>query len=130
MLEVNIKSIPHTEQRYETCGDWWWENGTLYVRVSELSDWRHEFLVALHELVEAMLCKDEGVSQVVVDAFDQRFEDTRPEGNTDEPGDCYDAPYYREHQVASGIERLVAAELLLDWQEYERDIEGLGGTEE
>jgi hypothetical protein len=41
-----------------------------------------------------------------------------------EPGDDPRAPYYREHQFASGMERLMAAELGIDWQQYMGLVEG------
>jgi len=46
------------------------------------------------------------------------YERNRREGDLGEPGDDPRAPYYREHQFASGMERLMAAELGVDWQQY------------
>ena len=43
------------------------------------------------------------------------------EGNLDEPGDCPDAPYKRQHCVATGVERIMAAMLGVDWKAYEDD---------
>ena len=118
--------MPHECQRYETVGDWEWVDGVLTIRVSELSNWKREFLVAYHELFEAMWCKSEGISQKDVDAFDQAFEDKREPGNTDEPGDSPNAPYRHGHRIATVIEQLVAEELGENWANYDEEVCSLG----
>lgn len=120
-MKIVIETIPHDKQRYETVGDWWVEKDTnvLQIRVSEMGDDRYHFLVALHELVEATLCNDRGISVLEVDEFDKAFEAKRPAGNTDEPGDDPDAPYHLEHGFATGIERLLASALGLNWTDYD-----------
>ena len=56
--------------------------------MTRMSDRHYEFLLALHELVEAMLCAETGVSQAAVDAFDKAYEAKRPPADKDsEPGD-------------------------------------------
>lgn len=98
-MRVVIETIPHAEQRYPTVGDWLWSDDetTLTIRVSDMGDWRSEMLVALHELVEVILCKAGGVEQQAVDAFDIEFERKRAARNLDEPGDDPAAPYRDEH---------------------------------
>jgi hypothetical protein len=119
-MKIIIESIPHLQQRYNTVGDWWFDpDGTLQIRVSEAADERHAFLVAFHELVEVTLCKERGITQAQVDMFDMAFKD---EG---EPGDDKLAPYYREHQFAMGMERLMAAEMGVDWVHYEAGLDAL-----
>ena len=63
------------------------------------------FLIALHELVEVMLCRQRGITQQAVDDFDMAFK------GDGEPGDEPDAPYRREHQFANKIENMVAHEM-------------------
>src|ERR1035437_9917736 len=46
----------------------------LRIRVSKLSDWRREMLVAFHELAEVLICKHRNISQASVDRFDNQFE--------------------------------------------------------
>ena len=122
---VAIGTIAHAEQRYDTCGDWETQDGALAVSVSEVGDWRMQMCVAVHELIEALICVHRGVSQGCVDAFDIAYEKQRPEGDFSEPGDCVAAPYYAEHQVASAVERLLARELGVDWAEYEARLRSL-----
>ncbi len=121
-LRIVIESIPHEQQRYNTPGDWFWDDGTLQIRVSRLSEWKLEFLMAFHELFEAMWCKNEGVSQHDVDRWDTKFELARKDEDTREPGDSLNAPYYTGHQLATGLERIAAAELGVNWQEYEEEV--------
>jgi hypothetical protein len=118
-MNVNIKVIPHRRQRYDTCGDWFYKNDTLFIRVSALGDWRMEMAVAVHELVECLICRFKGISQEVVDAFDQAYD------GDGEPGDSYSAPYHHQHCIATGIERIVIAALGVSWKMYEARINAL-----
>lgn len=125
-MNIHIKIIPHSHQRYETVGDWFYDaHGDLQIRVSAMSDGRYEQLVAVHELIEALDCEEHGVEQESVDQFDTQFERDRLAGNTDEPGDNPRAPYYEEHQFATGVERLLALRLGVDWTSYEKAINAL-----
>ena len=127
-MKILIETIPHKEQRYNTCGDWFYEGTTLHIKVSALSDWRREFLVAFHELFEAMWCKHARVSQEDVDQFDLTWQS---EGeNATEPGDDPTAPYYRGHQMAIAHERLACFALDQNWFDYERELELLLGPKE
>jgi len=125
-IKINIETIPHSQQRYETVGDWWWgADGTWEFRVSNMGNWRFEMLVAIHELAECAMCRFWGISQVDVDDFDKVFEANRVEGNTDEPGDDPKAPYRNYHCIATGIERVMATMLGVSWKEYESAINAL-----
>ena len=118
-LNIEIKTIPHQDQRYDTCGDWLIDGDNITILVSDLGDWRLEYLVADHELREALLCRHRGISTKAVDDFD-----TASQGEG-EPGDDPRAPYKREHFFATSIERLTAAELDVDWAEYEGKLNAL-----
>lgn len=88
----------------------------------------YEALVALHELVEVLLCKKRGITTEQVDVFDKQFEADRAHGMhgpDDEPGDDPAAPYKREHFFATNIEALMSSELGVDWSEYEEKINEL-----
>lgn len=124
-MNIKIEVIPHNQHRYSTVGDWYWEGEDLVIKVSKLSDWRREALIAVHELVEVLLCKHDDVSQQSVDKFDKDFEAHRHPDNEDEPGDEPNAPYVRQHCIATGIERLLAANLGVNWKEYEKELNEL-----
>lgn len=120
-MRIIIETIPHGQQRYNTCGDWLVDGDNLTIRVSQLKDWRASMLIGVHELVEALLCKARNIDPGEVDAFDCAF--GAPVDS--EPGDDPAAPYHREHCTATGIERIMAAELKVAWQPYEAELDQL-----
>ena len=123
LFSINLKVIPHDEQRYETVGDYWWDSiaGVMQVRVSKM-DSHKEFLVAMHELIELYLIKSKGIEIEEIDKFDKRFEEFRTAYpdlvGDDEPGDHPKAPYYKEHQIATRMEKWLASTLNEDWDLY------------
>lgn len=129
-IYFNAYTVPHSEQRYDTVGDWRImapEHDpyvALVVHVSDLKDWRMEALIAVHELVEALLCKHRGITQAEVDAFDMAHPDA------EEPGILHDCPYRDEHVTATEIESRLSRELDVDWLEYCKRITALGKEEE
>ena len=128
-MKINIETIPHEKQRYPTVGDWWWDNdGTIQIRVSEMYNEKYEFLVALHECVEIMLCKERGITEEEVSDFDIKFEaerEMKQHSEEDEPGDDDRAPYKSEHFFATNIERQMALELDVDWNQYDSAVVSL-----
>lgn len=123
--EIVINIIPHKEHRYiGTCGDWFRdENKTLVVNVSDMGDKRYAMCVAIHEIVEALLCEHDGVKEEDVTRFDMEFEASRT--NDDEPGDNQKSPYARQHCIATAVERLLCAELGLAWNDYDGAVNAL-----
>lgn len=119
-MRIVIETIPHDRHRYETVGDWWWEtDGSLQIRVSEMGDEQVEALIAVHELVEVLLCKAHGVSEAEVDAFDKAHV------GDGEPGDEYLAPYRDEHCFATAVERMLCAAMGMSWAEYDAKVGAL-----
>lgn len=121
MKKIIIKTIPDDHQRYNTVGDYYTdENGNRIFAVSDMDNWKYEFLVVLHELVESALCQDRKISDKQIDEFDIDFEEKR-EDNPDVgfPGDDPTAPYFKEHQFATRIEKMMAEELNVDWNKYD-----------
>lgn len=119
MLDIEIKTIPHGKQRYDTVGDWYYHNGKLLVFISAMGDWRKEISIAVHELIECFSCKSAGIDAKDVDKFDMAYEANRKEGEYKEPGDSPHAPYHEQHVFATNIERLFVQQLDLEWGEYE-----------
>ncbi len=94
-----------------------------------MRDERYVFLVALHELVEYELCRMKGICDERVVDFDKKFEKERLVGlheEWEEPGDDPRAPYRKEHQFATMIERMVAQKLAVKWSEYGKTVTALG----
>lgn len=126
-MDITIKTVPHSTQRYDTVGDWYFtdDNSHLMVIVSSMGNPLFEFLVGLHEQVEALECLKAGIAEEAVSAFDIEFESNRAEGNYDEPGDDPKAPYHEQHVFATNIEKQVAEKLGVVWEEYDAAVNAL-----
>jgi ASC-1-like (ASCH) protein len=123
--EVVVRVIPHRGQRYETVGDWVFSGDRLNIFVSDMRNDDYHQLVAIHEYVEAILCRKAGITEESVTAFDVEFEKNRSEGNTDEPGNDPSAPYYTQHRVATEVEKFLASYLRVDWEAYDATVNSL-----
>jgi hypothetical protein len=123
-MNVHILVIPESEQRKEVNGaDWFFDAaGDLQVRVSPMSDWRYEMALALHEAFEALLCKNNGVSQKDVDKFDMAYDLAHPDEPDLNAGDEPDAPYCVEHNYATVVDRLFIGACGLKWQPYDQEL--------
>ena len=119
MRTISIKTIPHKEMRYTTCGDWLEEDGKSVVKVSDMGNEDYEFVVAIHEVVEQYLCRKRGIEDFAVTEFDKQHLDH------ENPGDLIDAPYHKEHAVATVVEMLLISELNIDLEKYEKTMMGL-----
>jgi hypothetical protein len=127
-MKIVIETIPHKDQRYRTCGDWYERDGVFHIRVSEEMGADSCFLVALHELVEWYLATVRGVKEKDVDAFDIQYEKERDEGKhspTDEPGFDPKCPVYQEHVFADAIEKLMSQQIGIPWHEHEKNVNQL-----
>lgn len=121
-MKIIIETKPYSKLRYKTCGDWFFKRGVLHIQVAELGNWKYEFLVFTHELIEVFLCKAKGISQASVDKFDFNYEKNRKPGDESEPGDYPTCPYRIPHLIATGVEKILAAALLVNWLKYENRI--------
>lgn len=120
-MNIEIKTIPYTEQRYETCGDYWHDENGLHFRVNDMGNEDYAFLVAIHELIEEHLTRRRGLKEPDIMAFDVMWEKERAAGKhseDDEPGHDPRAPYRNEHVLAENIERLLAGRMGIVWDEY------------
>lgn len=121
-MQINLKTIPHSEQRYETTGDYFDEDGVTQIRVSDLGSDDYEFLVLIHEMVEWYLTQKRGIKEEDISNFDIEFENNRKKWDTSEPGDALSSPYRQEHFFATNIERLCSEQLGVNWQHYSETV--------
>lgn len=134
-MKIIIETIDNQKQRYNTVGDWQWEDQgeTLHVKVSKLEDINNanhlclaeymEFVIGIHEAIEAMVCKKHGVTEEDVDKFDTDPKMVKDIARKDiEGGDHPSAPYKQEHTLATGIERTLCYALGIPWFEYENQL--------
>jgi hypothetical protein len=129
MKTIEVRTLPHAKQRYDTIGDYEEvDNGrAVAFRISAMPDWRSEAAVLIHELVEYLLVKRARIKLEDIDFFDIDFESRRGIDFMDtgqEAGDDPAAPYFKQHQFATIIERLFVRELGLTWQEHEDNCNG------
>jgi hypothetical protein len=124
-LNFEIKSIPHDHQRYETVGDYQLIDGKWVITVSDMGDDDYNFLVALHELYELYATQKRGITEESISKYDMEYEKNRTAESLDECGDNRDAPYYREHQEATALERLACTFLGCDWNDYDKAVNEL-----
>jgi hypothetical protein len=101
-------------------GNWSGNNGRLTIAVSATGDWRYELLMAIHQVVEAVLCRHRGVSAKAVTAFTAAYELERTPTDVSIAGMARTAPHYREHVFATVIEKLMAHQLGVTWRDYEK----------
>ena len=126
-MKIVIESIPNHKHRYPTVGDWWYDaDGTLQIRVSKTEDPRHEMLIAIHEVFEALACWINRVPEPEVTEFDLWFEEANRKGeipeHIQEPGMHPDCPYHQEHVMATAVEMILARQLDVSWADYEKEI--------
>ena len=114
-MKIRIKTKPMKSMRYCSVGDWQFlPDGTLLITVADMGNPYYEFLVARHEMDEAILCRKRGLTTEDVDKFDMAYE------GDGEPGDDPASPYHKEHAFATDAEMPMAKELGVDLAEYDR----------
>ena len=125
-MRIEIKTVDPAAMRYPTAGDWeWLPDGALMLTVPEYGGRdTSALLVALHELVEAYLCKRDGITDEQVSAFDTQ------NPLLEEPGDHPDAPYHRQHAIAMAVEREAAIALSTDWEAHDKWVFDVGNEVE
>jgi len=112
-MKIVITVIPESEMAYRTAGNWQvLPDGDIAVQIVEAGDERYAFLLAMHETIEAFLCKRGGVTTEDVDRYDFAHQDD------DDPGLSPAAPYHDQHMVAFAVEILLAKALGVDWRRY------------
>lgn len=115
MDKIEIRTMAHSTQRYNTAGDYFKAPADVtFFRISETGNKDYNFLIAVHELVEAYLCEKRGITFASIDAFDMTHPDL------DDPGSNLDAPYHKEHMFCLELEKVIAKELGVDLKEYEK----------
>jgi len=114
IYSARIETVSPKEMRYRTVGDWFFTGaGCLTIQVADTGNWKYNLLVAVHELIEVMLCMVAGVTEKQVDRFDLAHQDDEDAGTHPK------APYHSQHLVAMGVEMTLAAIMGVKWRVYE-----------
>ena len=101
-------------------------DGPWHVVVTDTGNKDYNFMILIHELIEAYLTKRAGIPEEDITDFDRRFEVRRAKnevGPDDEPGDDPTAPYFKQHQCAIMIENLLCGELGINAKMYDLDLD-------
>ena len=117
--DIDIKTIPHRLQRYDTSGDWQFLNKKLYIKISKMENPDYEHAVLIHELIEQYICQKRGITQKMVDDWDLSHLEL------DNPGSHPDCPYYEAHMFATYIEQEIIKKLGHDWRTYDQSFDKL-----
>jgi len=112
MKEIRMRVVDHQSQRYDTLGDYWKEDDTWYITVSDLGDWRYNFSILLHEFIEFAIIQHKGIPENEVIEFDLSV--LKDSKYAEDPGFDPKAPYHREHVLADTVERLIS--MFLDFE--------------
>jgi hypothetical protein len=120
-MRIQIETVPHAQQRYETTGDWWWDpDDTLQMRVSALAE------LAPRRTDRCSRARGGAALQGSRCVYGSGRRVRHGSGERiGWPGDDPRAPYHREHEFAGCVERLLAHELGIDWNDYEDALDAL-----
>lgn len=123
---IQIDKVLDTAMPYDTIADWRWQpmlSQLLLITYVDLGNPNFEWLLWHHELNEALLCREQGITVAQVDKFDKEYEAGRKPGDDSEPGDQTEAPYHFAHTGAELNERALAATLGVVWGDYIKAID-------
>lgn len=119
---------------FTTLGYWWFENpdnkGALHVEVVKMSDWRFEFSVWGHEVIEVLYCRLFHITTEQADKFDQYYEDCYAAGTISkdkEPGHDPKCPYHWGHMAGVCWEYICILITLASWEKYLNECDRLMG---
>jgi hypothetical protein len=119
LVQILIETVNPQAMRYATVGDWFYDaDGVLHIQVAHCGNGNSELIVAVHELVEALLCRHNDISEGNVTEYDKQWNE-QAGLKADEPGNEADAPYHKEHTIATAIEMLMASHLDVNWAQHE-----------
>lgn len=124
LMSINILFTNAETMRYATAGDYGETPTGWWLQVVQTTDWRHSFLVTLHELCELALLKHHNISITDVDDFDMNGAGK----DHPDPGSLTNAPYHTEHVLATQIEKKFAKYLGVDWKQYNEALDALEYT--
>lgn len=126
LKDQSVKVMKHGEQRYDTAGDWLWLKGIDWYGITKLPlGWKAEQALLTHEMIEANLCREAGITEEAVSHFDTVTVFEVDPKNANDPGRSKFAPYHEQHMIATKIEKYIIKTLGLDWKQYDQDYDKL-----
>lgn len=128
-MRILIETVEHSKNRNGQVGDYrYLKDGTLYISVSDMGNRNFELLVALHEFWEVVTTEAKGITEQQITDYDKQYELKREQGlvsEFSENGFASDCIYRKEHTQATAVEMMLAAELGVDWNQYDKTVNEL-----
>lgn len=119
-MNITVTEVEASGMPYPTVGNWTFDkDGNLQITVLKGLTPTFSLGVALHEIVEAHLCKSMGITEESVNEFDIAFEGRGCDNIFKEPGDDPDSPYYQQHKSALIMEHAYMQVMCVPWQWYD-----------
>lgn len=131
-MKIKIQFIPHKKHIHTTIGYWSVRNDVLTIQISQELCWENKIVVLFHELIEAAMCINKGITTEECDAFDDLFEQEYTEGKwpkSVEAGFDPRCPYRKGHIWGTRFERLVIFLLGANRKELDAECNKLMGIE-
>lgn len=124
MKQIIIKFIQDDQHRNgQGPADWWFdENGDFQIRVTDMGDWRYNYLCARHEMDEIAGCKHAGITTQQVDDYCAIPESELP-SEPDSFSGYPKSPHQKQHNDALAAEWQFSRVLDVDWVEYGKSFE-------
>ena len=113
---IIINFVPHTEQRYDTVGDYQQIDNILFITISQELGNDIAFETLHHELREWELNKKAGISDETVDKWDFL--------NKEVTEGC---PYFEQHNKATELSRFIAEQNGSTLEEYDEVLDNVMG---
>lgn len=98
-MKIEVRILPQI--RNNQLGDYYYYDDTLIFEIKDTGNPIHNKLILIHEIIEESLTNYKDISELEISKFDIE----NPE--LDEPGDSINAPYHREHIIASAVENIL-----------------------
>lgn len=121
-MNIRAKTVDFYSQRYITLGDYFHKNERLNIHISDTGNPHYNFLILVHELLEEYLTRYVGIKEKDITKFDMKFEngDIKDSSLYTEPGNHLKSPYRKQHRFSENIERLIAHEMGIDFNDYDK----------
>lgn len=121
---TNIEVMPQV--RNKGWGDYFERNGVTRIEVKDTGNEIFNKAIAIHELIEELDTRLDGIDEEIINQFDADFEEERSlglHGEFDEPGMDFRCVYKKHHEFATSIEKLIIEHFGYTWEQYERELQ-------
>lgn len=121
-LVISLRTDDIKKHRYESIDDWQQpinlgDEVLFNAQTADMKNVDYNFLVLLHAMVEQYLCFRKDITDKQVTEFDMQHT------HCTDPGSHAEAPYHKQHEMATVVETIAAGALGINMDEYEKAID-------